>query len=145
MRSPTSIRTVGPSLGLPPFNLSGVMTDRKLDLFDNATGVKLNENNDWGGDAVLGAGFTSVGAFALATAATKDAALLVTIAPGQYSVQVSGADGGGGRVIVEVYEVPGNGWSCGPGLSVLPESGALPADTNSACFARVPDFRSPCL
>jgi hypothetical protein len=100
------VRAVGPSLGLPPFNISGVMTDPKLDLFDNATGVKLNENNDWGGGPVLGAGFTSVGAFALATAATKDAALLVTIAPGQYSVQVSGADGGGGLVIVEVYEVP---------------------------------------
>jgi hypothetical protein len=28
------------------------------------------------------------------------------LAPGQYSARVSGADGGGGYTIIEVYEVP---------------------------------------
>lgn len=100
------VRAIGPTLGLPPFNLPGVMADPKLELFDNATGVKISDNNDWAGSATLSAGFTSVGAFPLADAATKDAALLVAVAPGQYSVQVGGADGGGGMVLVEVYEVP---------------------------------------
>ena len=100
------VRAIGPSLAVAPFNVAGVLADPKLDLFDNATGAKINENNDWGGSVALSAGFASVGAFALASADTKDAALLVTLSPGQYSVQVSGADGGGGVVIVEVYEVP---------------------------------------
>jgi hypothetical protein len=100
------LRAIGPSLGLPPFNIPGVMLDPKLALFDNTTGTKINENDDWGGTPALAAGFNSVGAFQLANASTKDAALLVKVAPGQYSVQVSGADGGGGVAIVEVYDVP---------------------------------------
>ncbi|MBL9210924.1 MAG: lamin tail domain-containing protein [Opitutaceae bacterium] len=100
------VRAIGPSLEGAPFNVAGVMADPKLELFDNATGAKINENNDWGGTPALSAGFASVGAFALPHSATKDAALLVTLSPGQYSVEVRGADGGGGVVIVEVYEVP---------------------------------------
>jgi hypothetical protein len=100
------VRAVGPSLGLPPFNIAGVLADPSLQLFNNATGAKINENNDWGGDPALAAGFASVGAFALANATTKDAAVLVTLAPGQYSAQVRGADAGAGLAIVEVYEVP---------------------------------------
>ena len=46
-----------------------------------------------------------VGAFALPTA-SKDAALLVALAPGSYTAQVSGVGGTGGVVLVEVYEVP---------------------------------------
>ena len=108
------VRAIGPTLGLAPFNIGGVMADPKLELFNNTTGLKINENNDWGTPvapltntaAQLTATFTSVGAFQLANTATKDAVLLVTLAPGQYSARVSGADGGGGTAIVEVYEVP---------------------------------------
>ena len=100
------VRAVGPTLGLAPFNIGGVMSDPKLELFNNATGAKINENNDWGGGASLTSAFGSVGAFALAGATTKDAVLLVTLTPGQYSARVGSADGGGGIVIVEVYEVP---------------------------------------
>jgi hypothetical protein len=90
------------------------MADPKLELFNNATGAKINENNDWAtpvaplatSAAQLVSAFDIVAAFQLANASTKDAALLVTLAPGQYSARVSGADGGGGTVIVEVYEAP---------------------------------------
>jgi hypothetical protein len=47
-----------------------------------------------------------VGAFVLAGNSSKDAALLVTLAPGNYTVQVRGADGTNGVALVEVYEVP---------------------------------------
>jgi hypothetical protein len=73
---------------------------------NNSTGQSLNVNIGWGGGAALSSAFGAVGAFPLANTATKDSVLLVTLAPGQYSAQVSGADGGGGTVIVEVYEVP---------------------------------------
>jgi hypothetical protein len=100
------VRAVGPSLGLPPFNIPGIMSDPKLELFDNTTHAKIDDNDDWGGTAALASASNSVGAFALANAATKDAALLATLAPGQYSVQVSAANRAGGLLIVEIYEVP---------------------------------------
>ena len=49
--------------------------------------------------------FTQTGAFGL-PAASKDAALLVTLQPGAYTAQVSGAAGTTGVALVEVYEVP---------------------------------------
>ncbi|MBI5766791.1 MAG: immunoglobulin domain-containing protein [Verrucomicrobia bacterium] len=108
------IRAVGPTLGAAPFNIGGVMADPKLELFNNATNTKINENNDWAApvapltstSAQLTTAFGSVGAFVLAGATTKDAVLLVTLAPGQYSARVSGADAGGGMALVEVYEAP---------------------------------------
>lgn len=36
---------------------------------------------------------------------SRDAALLVKLPPGGYTAQVTGADGGGGVALVEVYEV----------------------------------------
>jgi hypothetical protein len=103
------IRAVGPTLSAAPFNVPGMMADPKLDLFSGQT--VINSSNDWGGSATLAAAFTSVGAFNLASATSRDAALLVTLAPGTYTAQVtaatsSGQVGAGGRVLVEVYEVP---------------------------------------
>ena len=99
------VRGVGPTLA-SAFGLGGTMADPKLELFNNSTGQKIGENDNWGGDASLATAQASVGAFALANGSSKDAVLLVTLAPGQYSARVSGADSGGGTAIVEVYEVP---------------------------------------
>jgi len=99
------VRGIGPTLGTA-FGIQGVMVDPKLELFNNATGQKIAENNDWGADAALATASASVGAFSLGGAPTKDAVLLITLPPGQYSARVSGADAGGGTAIVEVYEVP---------------------------------------
>jgi hypothetical protein len=97
------IRAVGPALADAPFKLSGTMADPKLDLFSGQT--VINANDDWGGGAALSTAFANVGAFALG-GASKDAALLVTLAPGSYTVQVSPVGGIGGLTLVEVYEVP---------------------------------------
>ena len=53
----------------------------------------------------LGGFGTSVGAFPL-TAGSRDAALALTVAPGGYTIQVSGVDASAGVVLVEVYELP---------------------------------------
>ncbi|MBI4625978.1 MAG: immunoglobulin domain-containing protein [Verrucomicrobia bacterium] len=98
------IRAVGPSLGA--FNVAGVMLDPRLELFDNSTGQKIGENDDWGGGAQLVAAAASVAAFALAGPTTRDSVVLVTLPPGQYSARVNGAAGAGGTVIIEAYEVP---------------------------------------
>jgi hypothetical protein len=96
------IRAVGPTLGV--FGVPGVVADPQLTLFNDKS-VKIGENNDWGGTAELTAAFTAVGAFAL-PAASKDAAVLVTLPPGLYSVQVAGVANTTGVALVEVYEVP---------------------------------------
>ena len=98
------IRAVGPTLGVVPFGIGGVMPDPKLDLFSGQTVVKSNDN--WGGDAQLAAASTAVGAFALSSPTSKDAVLLATLAPGNYTVQVSGVAGASGLTLIEVYEVP---------------------------------------
>lgn len=99
------VRGVGPSLG-SIFGIGGVMADPKLELFNNDTGAKVTENDNWGGDAQLMDAAASVGAFALADTATKDAVLLVTLPPGAYSARVSGVASSGGTAIIEVYELP---------------------------------------
>ena len=99
------VRGIGPSLGTI-FGLGGVMSDPKLELFNNDTGSKITENDNWGGDSQLMDAAASVGAFALADTATKDAVLLVTLAPGPYSARVSGVGSSAGTAIVEVYELP---------------------------------------
>ncbi len=92
------IRGVGPTLGRAPF-----LTDPKIEVFVAGSSSKFAENDNW--DPALASTFTSVGAFAL-TPGSKDAALIATLAPGTYSVRVTGADGGTGDALIEVYELP---------------------------------------
>lgn len=99
------VRGVGPSLGQAPFNISGVMADPRIELFNNDTGQKIAANDDWAGSAEIATAAESVGAFALFSGSSKDAVLLVTLPPGPYSARLSGANGAGGTAIVEVYEV----------------------------------------
>lgn len=98
-RKTVLIRAVGPKL--TAFGVSGLLADPRLEVFNGAT--KVGENDSW--DASLAATFTAVGAFAL-DPGSKDAALLTSLPPGSYTVQVRGADGGTGEALVEIYEVP---------------------------------------
>jgi hypothetical protein len=50
--------------------------------------------------------FAALGAFPLATDDSRDAAVVVTLEPGSYSVQVSGVGNTTGEALVEIYEVP---------------------------------------
>ncbi len=97
------IRVIGP--GLAAFGVGGTVVDPKLELF-NSSPAKIAENNDWAGAAELTAAFNSVGAFTLPAATSKDAALLISLPPGGYSVQASGVNNTTGTALVEVYEVP---------------------------------------
>ena len=100
------IRAVGPALGGAPFNIPGVMADPQLVLYQSGVVAPLTSNNDWGGGTALATAFASVGAFAFSNATSKDAALLVTLQPGNYTAQVTGVNGSAGLALVEVYEVP---------------------------------------
>jgi len=97
------VRAIGPTLG-SAFGVPGVMSDPKLELFDR-DGKSIATNDNWGGATALAFAFGDTGAFAL-NAGSADAALLTTLAPGNYTAQVTVATGATGVALVEVYEVP---------------------------------------
>ena len=94
------IRAVGPTLA---FAVAGSLPDPKLEVFRGST--LLQSNDDWGGTTTLSTVFSQVGAFPL-PGTSKDAALLVTLQPGSYTAQVSGAGGTTGVALIEVFELP---------------------------------------
>lgn len=97
------LRAVGPTLGAAPFSVPGVVADPQLTLYRGDTAIATNDN--WGDTAQLRDTFTHLGAFALALG-SRDAALLQSLAPGSYTIVVTGTGGTTGTALVEVYEVP---------------------------------------
>ena len=94
------IRAVGPAL--TEFGVPGALADPRLEVY-NSAGTKIAENDNWTTDDA--ATFATVGAFPL-RAASKDAALVVNLPSGGYTVHVTGI-GNSGQALVEVYEVSG--------------------------------------
>jgi hypothetical protein len=95
------VRGVGPTLA--SFGVRSPLADPVLEIRSGAALVASNDN--WSGLTTLSAAFTSVGAFSL-PATSRDAALLVTLQPGQYTANVSGISNSTGIGLIEVYEVP---------------------------------------
>ena len=100
------LRGVGPTLTRFGLGQNAVLADPLLTL-KNAAGVTLRTNDDWstGGDAaIIAAASVSGGAFALANG-SKDAAMIIMLPPGAYTVQLSGVGNTTGIGIVEVYDI----------------------------------------
>jgi hypothetical protein len=101
------LRASGPALA--QFGVSGALADPKLQLFrDNGDGTSTLIGSDvgWGGSPQIASEASNVGAFSWREAPTADSALLVTLPPGNYNLQISGASGDFGLALLEVYEVP---------------------------------------
>jgi hypothetical protein len=68
--------------------------------------IAIASNAGWGGDATLTAIGNGLGAFAYTNPNSLDSAAIVTLEPAvPYAVQVNSATGGGGNVLVEIYDV----------------------------------------
>lgn len=97
------VRGIGPELAR--FGVNSPLTDPRLYLFRGAQLV--SENEDWSdtrpGD--IAAAAAAAGAFAL-SAETRDAALLVSLEPGSYTVQLVGRPDTAGPALIELYAVP---------------------------------------
>lgn len=96
------IRATGPALAA--FGVDGTLADPLLRVVRQG-GPVVAVNDNWSASNAVAVAGSSVGAFSILDLASRDAALLLTLEPGGYSAQVSGADGGTGIALVEVYEV----------------------------------------
>ncbi|MEY2879672.1 MAG: hypothetical protein RLZZ15_2052 [Verrucomicrobiota bacterium] len=96
-------RAAGPSLAA--FGVGTPLPDPKMSLL-GAGGVVVATNDNWAGAPALANAFTQVGAFAYATAASKDAAVFQPALPaGNYTVSVADtATTATGSVIAELYD-----------------------------------------
>jgi len=102
------LRAVGPTLGA--FGVSGTLADPKLELYSGST--KIAENDNWGTPigagaadaATFSAAFAQSGAFNF-PAGSRDAALLLNLESGSYTLQVSGVGNTTGAALVEVYDL----------------------------------------
>ncbi|MFZ5863099.1 MAG: S8 family serine peptidase [Nitrospirota bacterium] len=117
------IRARGPSMSGAPFNVPGTLVNPTMRLV--SAGTTIAQNDNWQTtDLLCGSPAASCGNSAQISATGKDpcmpnpgqtaqppncgneAALLVTLPPGPYSVVVSGVGGTTGIALVEVFDVP---------------------------------------
>jgi len=99
------IRGIGPALA--QFGVADALANPQVTLFGRG-GTIVATNDDWfdAPNAVAIASTSAqVGAFALPIG-SRDAALLLSLPAGSYTVQVSPANGSAGSALVEIYEVP---------------------------------------
>ncbi len=105
------VRAVGP--GLAAMGVRDALPDPQLTVFNFAGATTAARNDDWARPATsdaadapaIAAAATACGAFAL-PARSKDAAVVVTLAPGAYTAIVAGKNGDAGLVLLELYGVP---------------------------------------
>ena len=100
------VRAIGGGT-LSAFGLSGGLGDPALEIYTGA-GELAGRNDDWQRSALaarLPQQFSSVGAFGL-PAASKDAATVITLAPGAYTAKVVNLDQPAGVALIEIYQAP---------------------------------------
>jgi len=98
------VRAVGPTLAA--FGVSNALSDPILTIYSGQSIVATNDRWTVGENVTaLTAASAGAGAFSLA-ANSEDAALLLTLRPGPYTVEVKGKDGGEGVALLEIYEIP---------------------------------------
>lgn len=97
------IRGVGPQL--TAFNVSGVLNDPQFTVVSAPSGNTLGNDNWNDASPTLANDFAAVGAFPLKTG-SRDAALVATLSARQTTVLITGADGGTGIALAELFLTP---------------------------------------
>jgi len=102
------IRAVGPTLS--NYGVPGPIADPQLKVYSGSTVIA--ENDNWqtpvGQSAAiaqtLNSAFSQSGAFNLSDG-SKDAAVLVSLSSGNYTIQATGVNNSSGQVLIEVYDL----------------------------------------
>jgi hypothetical protein len=95
------IRGVGPALA--KFGIANALAAPVLKIFDSA-GALIATSAAWSGSEVAAAA-AATGAFAL-DVGSKDAALVLTLSPGGYTFEITGANGATGEALADIYGAP---------------------------------------
>ncbi|MEY2880088.1 MAG: hypothetical protein RLZZ15_2468, partial [Verrucomicrobiota bacterium] len=99
------VRAAGPAL--TAFGVPGALGDPAIAVIDGSN-TQIASNDNWSAAGAsassLTAAFTKSGAFPFA-AGSKDAAIITDLAPGTYTIQVSGVANATGVALVEVYDI----------------------------------------
>lgn len=109
------LRGVGPALGA--FGVPGPVAETSIGLYD-PTGALMSSDSRWGNPLSSGpsvvtatirpataADMAAVGAFALPSG-SADSAMVATLSPGSYTLELGGINGSTGVGLVEVYLMP---------------------------------------
>ena len=91
------VRAIGPTLANAPFNLTNVLQNPTLSLFD-ANGMVFASNDDWRSHQEA-----DIIATGLQPADNAESAIVTTLLPGSYTAIVQGVNGTIGIALVEVY------------------------------------------
>ena len=87
--------------GLSPAGVPNALADPMLEL-RNSSGALIGSSDNWQDNAAQAAALTAAG---LALPNTSDAGIIVALPPGLYTALLSGASGGTGVGLVEVYDL----------------------------------------
>ncbi|HEX3966359.1 MAG TPA: hypothetical protein VHW70_00200 [Edaphobacter sp.] len=93
------IRALGPTLHAQ--GVTGELLDPTLDLYDG-NGAILGSNNDW----ISAPNHAQIQATGLAPSDSRESAILMTLAPGNYTAIVRGVNGTTGVALLETYALP---------------------------------------
>lgn len=97
------IRGVGPTL--TKLGVNGAIPDPFLTVYRDQKPIAKNDN--WGNldSKSISAAAVQVGAFGL-VAGSKDAAMILTLAAGSYTIEVNNLEKDTGVALIEIYEIP---------------------------------------
>jgi hypothetical protein len=99
------IRVVGPTLA--GFSVANALADPTLELA-RTDGIVIQTNDNWDSDPAAAAAIrdasVAVGAFPLMPG-SRDAAVVVSLPEGSYTVNARGANGTSGAALIEIYEL----------------------------------------
>jgi hypothetical protein len=102
------IQAIGPALAASPYSVAGTLQKPELSIHENTANgdVTLYSNTGWGSSPVLLAAAATVYAFPTLQPGSADSELVLTLPPGGYTAEVSGADGGTGVALCGIYQLP---------------------------------------
>jgi hypothetical protein len=92
------VRGIGPALA--GFGVTGALPATRLQVYD-ASGAVLASNEGWGGAAAVAQTAAATGAFPL-TPGSADSAAVLTLAPGNYTIEIVDVRGAGGVALAEI-------------------------------------------
>jgi hypothetical protein len=95
----TVVRGIGPSLA--QFGLSPLLSDPTLELHDGNGGV-LATNDNWQDDPTQATQLSNNG---LAPSDPNEAAIFISLPPGQFTAILAGKNGGTGIGVVEIFNL----------------------------------------